>query len=139
MGKKKTINHTGIIQNISSERILVQIMNLSACSGCHAKGACSMADVKEKIIEVHNPQSLEYIVGDKVNVICDEELGFIALFWAYICPLIIILVTLFVGSLFTESEMIYGLISCLILIPYYLTLRLFKDKLKKRFNFKIEK
>lgn len=139
MGKKKTIDHIGIIQEISAERILVKIENHSACSGCHAKGACSVADVKDKIIEIDNPKSIDFNIGDRVNVICDEELGFIALFWAYLCPLILVLTTLFIGSIFIDSEKIYGIISVLILIPYYLILRLFKDKLRKRFNFRIEK
>lgn len=139
MGKKKTIDHIGIIQNISTESILVTIENQSACAGCHAKGACSMADVKDKIIEIPTPSSNEFKEGDKVNVICDEELGFIALFWAYIFPLILIFTCLFIGSIFIDDEKIYGIASLLILLPYYLILSMFKSKLKKRFTFRIEK
>ena len=139
MGNKSTINHIGVVREINTNSIKVNILSVSACSGCHAKGACSMADVKDKIIEVSQTNDIEYTIGEKVDVICDEELGYIALFWAYVFPLIIVLITLLVGSLFTEDERIYGIISVAILIPYYLMLRLFKDKLKKRFIFRIEK
>lgn len=139
MGNKNTINHIGEILKIESDSIKVNIKSVSACSGCHAKGACGMADVKDKIINVPQTAGIEYIVGEKVNVICNEELGYIALFWAYVFPLILILVTLFIGNLFTDDERIYGIISIAILIPYYITLRLFKEKLKKRFVFRIEK
>lgn len=139
MGNKNTINHIGEILKIESDSIKVNIKSVSACSGCHAKGACGMADVKDKIINVPKIAGLEYNVGEKVNVICNEELGYIALFWAYVFPLILILVTLFIGNLFTDDERIYGIISIAILIPYYITLRLFKEKLKKRFVFRIEK
>jgi len=139
MGNKNTINHIGVIREVNTNDIKVNILSVSACSGCHAKGACSMADVKDKIIEVPNAIDIEYTIGEKVNVICDEELGYIALFWAYVFPLILVLISLLVGSFFTEDERIYGIISVTILIPYYLTLKLFKEKLKKKFIFRIEK
>jgi len=46
-----TIIHPGIIERISGEKVFVRILSQSACSACHAKGACSVADAEEKIIE----------------------------------------------------------------------------------------
>jgi len=139
MGKKSTIDHIGIIQEISDKIVRVKIENQSACAGCHANGACSMADVKEKYIDINTPIKENFNIGEKVNVVCDEELGFIALFWAYIFPLILIFTTLIIGNFFTEDEKIYGGLSLIVLVPYFLILRLFKNKLKKRFSFRIDK
>jgi hypothetical protein len=48
------IEHSGIIENINGSNIRVQIIQESACSGCHAKGACSAADLKDKYIDVES-------------------------------------------------------------------------------------
>lgn len=139
MGKEKTISHLGIIVEKNQHHIKVKIENHSACSACHAKGACSTADLKEKIIEVPTTEQYNYTVGQKVNVICNEELGFLALFWAYILPLILVILSLFIGATLFDDERIYGILSVLILIPYYTVLWCYKSKLKKQFLFRIEK
>ena len=46
------IEHQGIITSISDKKISVKIIQQSACSTCHAKGACMAADSKEKVVEV---------------------------------------------------------------------------------------
>ncbi len=139
MGRKGIIKHKGIIQDIEPEKITVKILNQSACAGCHIKGACSMADVKEKYIEVSSPFNQDWEKGEKVIVLCNEELGFIALFWAYVLPFITVIITLLICTSINLSELYSGLISLGILIPYYLILSLFKTKLKNKFSFSIEK
>lgn len=139
MRRKETLKHSGVIQEITSEKITVKILNLSACAGCHVKSACSMADVKEKYVDVVNYGNQEWEIGEKVNVLCSEELGFIALFWAYVLPFIVVVSTLLICTSLNLGELYSGLISLGTLVPYYVTLSLFKAKLKKKFSFSIEK
>ena len=98
-----------------------------------------MADVKEKYIEVSTHCNEDWEKGEKVIVLCNEELGFIALFWAYVLPFIVVICTLLICTSLNLGELYSGLISLGILIPYYLILSLFKTKLKKKFSFDIEK
>lgn len=139
MGRKGIIKHEGIIQDINLEKITVRILNQSACAGCHIKGACSMADVKEKFIDVINTNEQDWGKGERVRVVCTEELGFIALFWAYVLPFIVVVTTLFICTGLKSGELYSGLISLGTLVPYYIGLSLFKAKLKKKFSFSIEK
>ena len=137
MGRKGIIKHEGIIQDIRPEKITVKILNQSACAGCHIKSACSMADVKEKYIDVSSPDNENWEKGEKVMVLCNEELGFIALFWAYVLPFILVISTLLICTSLKLGELYSGLISLGILVPYYIILSLFKDRLKKKFSFRI--
>ena len=137
MQNNKQIDHVGTISNIKDEKITVKILNVSACAGCHAKSACTMSDMQEKDIDIID-YSGKFKLGEQVNVAAKESLGWLALILAYVIPFVLVLIVLFIASLFT-SELISGLLSLAILLPYYYLLYTFKDQLKKTFTFTIHK
>ncbi len=138
MAKTNNIEHFGTILKIDNEHITVGVVNVSACAGCHAKGACSMADMKEKTVDVID-YSNQFSVGEKVNLKYQESLGWFALMIAYVIPFIVVIITLVVALTITADELISGLIALAILVPYYVVLSFYKKKLKKTFSFSIEK
>lgn len=138
MSNPKKIDHEGTILEIKGSKIKVGIINVSACAGCHAKGACSMADMKEKSIDVVDYTN-RFTVGEKVKLSYQESLGWLAMFLAYVLPFILILITLFITTAITNNELISGIVAVAILVPYYITLSFFKGNLKKTFSFTIEK
>ena len=131
------IEHRGIVQKISDNQITVTIINVSACTSCHAKGACSVADMKDKEVEIYQ-FSGEFRVGQQVVVTGKTAQGFKALFFGYLLPFIFVLTTLILTTSFIGDEGISGLISLGILVPYYAVLYFFRDKLKKSFEFEIK-
>jgi sigma-E factor negative regulatory protein RseC len=133
-----TIIHPGIIQSISGETISVRILAQSACSSCHAKGMCAVSEVEEKIIEAHSGQTGQYQPGDQVMVRMEESLGMKAVFMGYVLPLIVLLVSIVVFLLLLKNEGLAALFSILMLVPYYLVLYLFRNKLQKKFRFSIQ-
>lgn len=138
MANTTDIEHAGTILEINNEQITVGIRNVSACAGCHAKGACTMADMKDKTVDVID-YSNKFSVGEKVNLKYQESLGWFALFIAYVLPFIIVILTLIIALAITRNELISGLIALAILVPYYVVLSFYKKKLKKTFSFSIEK
>jgi len=133
----KKIEHSGIITAIENGNIKVQIIQVSACSGCHAKGACTASDMEEKTVDViSTDKSLK--VGDLVVISGKSSMGFLAVFLAFVIPFILILIMLFVTRNFTANEAISGTISLSVLIPYYIILSFFNNKLKEKFQFQIE-
>lgn len=132
------IEHTGIISHIDRNLIQVLIIQESACSGCHANGACSAADIDEKIIEVESIDST-YKVGDKVILTGQSSTGLLAVLLAFILPFLLILLSLFFLRNYVTSEAISGTISLSTLIPYYIILSFFKKKMKNKFQFNISK
>ncbi|MCD8260743.1 MAG: SoxR reducing system RseC family protein, partial [Bacteroides sp.] len=59
------IEHRGIVESTNGSCVVVRIEQTSACAACAAKGHCSSADRKEKLIEVSVP-SHSYKKGDSV-------------------------------------------------------------------------
>jgi positive regulator of sigma E activity len=132
------IEHTGIITHIDDEKIQVQIVQLSACSSCHAKGACTASDMDDKIIDVAN-NGKPFKVGEIVNLYGETSHGLLAVLLAFVIPFLLILLSLIVLRNFTDNEAISGSIALGVLIPYYIILSLFNNKLKNKFQFFIEK
>jgi len=122
---------------VSDHKLVVNIINQSACSTCHAKGACTVSDFQDKEIEV-SEFSGTFKPGQEITVIFKESKGFTALLWGYVIPFLVVLLTLIVSLEITHNELIAGLISLGILIPYYTTLYFLRQHLKKIFKFEVE-
>lgn len=132
------IKHNGVINTISEDFVEVSILSKSACSSCHAKSACSVSDVEEKTVKVYNDTLSDFSVGENVCVVMKQAKGFEALMWGYLLPFFILMLALLLSLNYT-SELIAGLLSLAVLIPYYIVLYLMKDRIQKRFTFEIEK
>ena len=131
------IRHKGFVKTVNSDRMIVTIVNQSACSTCHAKGACTVSDYQDKEIEI-NEFSGNYQPGQEVTVVFKESKGFSALLWGYVLPFLVVLITLIVVLEITDDELKAGLISLAVLIPYYTTLYFLRHHLKKIFKFEVE-
>ena len=77
-------------------------------------------------------------INERVDVILKKALGLKAVFWAYVFPFILMFSTLIIASGFLK-EWLAGLISLVILVPYYLILYLLKKTLKSAFKTSILK
>lgn len=135
---KDYIRHQGRIEKIEKHKVYVKIEQKAACSDCHAKSVCLASDKKDKIIEV-NDDSGCYSPQEDVIISARSSMGFFAVFIAFAIPLILVIISLVIGMNMTSNEGIGGLIGLSILIPYYFTLYLFRDKLKKKFIFTLSK
>jgi len=138
MSNSKSIEHKGRIDSIEGNKINVSFIAVSACASCHAKGVCSAADMKEKSVDVFDITN-QYNVGEEVNVMLKQSLGFRALFLGYVLPFIIVLSVLIILTVITKDEAISGVGALAVLVPYYLILFLLKDKIRKKFTFTISK
>jgi len=136
--KSNVIEHLGRVEAITATGIRVVIVSQSACSSCHAKGACTAADVSEKQVVISKPYH-NYSVGETVKVTMKQSLGYKALLLGYILPLVILLVSLFVFDGLGFSEGKTGLYSLAMLIPYYAIIYIFRKRIEKEFYFDIEK
>lgn len=132
--KGKKIEHLGRIQQVSGETIKVNLINVAACSSCHVKGACSVSDVDNKVIEVANTGAA-FKPGDPVTVAFNESQGVKALFLGYIIPFIVLMLVLIITWYLTGNELATALLALGSLIPYYMGLTLFRKKLKNTFIF----
>ena len=138
MSEKETISHEGIVTKITDDELQVKIIALSACAACHAKSACTMGDRQVKTLILPKPQGQEFHLLQKVNVVMSVGQGNKAAVLAYLIPIVILLAMLFVCLGLGLSEGLSALLSIVALIPYYIVLYSQRDKLKKRFEYRIE-
>ena len=132
------IDHTGIIESIENNLISIRIIQQSACAGCHAKSMCTASDSKEKIIEVID-NSGRFHVNEQVMICGESSLGLLAVLYAFVIPLLLIVLALAIGTSMQLSETASALLGMLTVIPYYGLLYLFRNKLKKKFVFTLKK
>lgn len=133
---EEKIVHSGFIQEVSENKLTVAIINASACSSCHAKGACLASDMKEKEIEITH-FSGNYYPGQPVNIIGHQSQGYKAAFYGYILPFLLVFGVLILSLVITHNDGLSGLLSLAVLIPYYGFLYIFRNKFKSTFEFKI--
>jgi sigma-E factor negative regulatory protein RseC len=132
------ISHPGVIEKIDSQSVYVKILSSSACSSCTVKGACNLAESQEKVVEVRKQQGQAYSVGRSVAVVMQRSTGTRAVLLAYLTPFTIVVLALIVLISAGIPEGISALVSMALLVPYYLILHHFRDKLKKDFEFTIQ-
>jgi sigma-E factor negative regulatory protein RseC len=135
-GNFGTIQHEGTVQKVNINSVLVKISSVSACSGCHAQGYCSLTGNEEKIINVSGTYSVK--PGDTVTVLMKQSMGYKAVLLSYIIPFLIIIACMIVLVSFSVPELTTGLVSLAVLVPYYFILYLFRKRINKNFTFTIK-
>lgn len=133
-----SIEHLGLVKEVTPETIKVSLLNVSSCASCHTKATCSVSDVDNKIIDIINAGQ-DIKKGDTVKVIFEKSLGPLALFLGYLMPFVLLMIVLIISWSVMNDEVFAGIASLLSVGVYYLALILFRQKLKNTFTFKILK
>ena len=154
--KRKMIKHDGIIIALNEDgTALVRIVQTSACAACKAKAMCASAESTEKEmtavllgengkVKTENNSTQSYHVGDSVEVMVQQKMGWKAVVLAYLLPFFVMLAVVAVGSgignrISEIGEEVIGTVALCAMAMYYLVLGLFKDKLQKEFSFTAKK
>ena len=173
------IKHDGIIIALNEDgTALVRIVQTSACAACKAKAMCASAESAEKEMTVQLVQSgskaqsavqdgsklssektttlnnvEQYKLGDTVEVMVQQKMGWKAVVLAYLLPFFVMLAVMFVGNGLlamgdgatgllgdeAKREAVLGTVALCAMAVYYLVLGMFKDKLQKEFSFTARK
>lgn len=132
------VYHKGIIEEIKGRNALIRIVQHSACDTCKSAKRCGISEQREKIIMIPIG-NIEVKRGEFVDVIATPSDGMKAIFYAFIIPLALIVVTLILSYIATSNEPLSALIAITILLPYYVLLYIFRKKLYEIFSFRIVK
>lgn len=136
--KQQYITHSGIVTSISEERIYVTIKSESACASCHAKGACSMSEQVDKIVDVAAKDYPQVAVGDTLEVVISKESGVFAVVIAYIIPIVLILASLYLFNAIGLSEPVSGLLMLCLIAFYFIIIYLLRKKIVSKINISIK-
>ena len=78
MQKNSTVEHSGIVERLEGNKVRVGFVSEAACSGCHARGACSLSEVENKFVEVYDDER-QWSPGEQVGIILEQRAGYQAL------------------------------------------------------------
>lgn len=138
MARKNEIKHVGRILEITPESTTVEIIVSSACSACHAKKLCGMAEEQDKVIMLPTDPYAEHKVGDEVVLMTKMTMGFKAVWISYVIPLAILMVLILSLTTLIPNEVARALTALGGVALYYFIIWLFRDKLSNEFLFYIK-
>ncbi len=133
----KGIEHDGIVTKIDKDNYTIKIVSLSACSTCHAKGACPSSDKKEKDIIIAKNKCRELQIGEKVEVYISQKNGQTAFVIAYTIPAILIIASIITLKILNADQLLSVGIIFGILIIYFALLYRIREKINKKIEIKI--
>ncbi|MBQ2375117.1 MAG: SoxR reducing system RseC family protein [Bacteroidales bacterium] len=137
--KEDCVEQKGIVIKKQEDKVIVKIEQKSTCSSCHARGACTSLDKKDKEIEIKTKDTQNYNIGDEVIITISTKLGMKAVFIAFVLPLILLVIALFLSiKLFSLTQSLSALVSLLVVAAYYFFLYKQNLFLSKEFNFLIK-
>ena len=132
------IKHSGIVEEVTDGRVVVRILQTSACAACKVAGRCNASESKEKLIDVRCADASAYQVGQSVVVSTSRDVVNRALLLGFGLPFSVLVGVLLAVLLLTGDEGVAALSGLGALVPYYLLLWLLRDRISRRVSFQIE-
>ena len=137
-GATDTIRHLGTITAIEGNILHVKMLQNSACTGCHAAKLCQSSETKEKEVDVRTSDASRYAVGQKVMLLGSVRQGLKATVWAYMIPVVVLVVVMLSCTKCGLSEVACAMASLGAVAAYFFGLYLFRDGFTDRFSFRVE-
>jgi sigma-E factor negative regulatory protein RseC len=131
------ISHEGIVQSAEKDGITVLLSPSISCTGCQSEKSCRISGSDKKIVKVEG--SFDILPGTRVNVSMKQAQGYSALFLGYILPLIIVVAALIISLSVSSNELLSGVVSLAILLPYYGALYLLRKSIGRKFTFTLNR
>ena len=131
------ISHEGHVIDVFESGVDVSIIAEAACGSCRMKKACGMDESQEKIITVFTPDAALFKVGERVEVLMKQAMGYKAIGIVYVVPVAVVMIALVAMVQLGISEMIAGVGSLGFLALYYFIIYLLRDKISREIRFEI--
>ena len=132
-----TIEHDGIVVQVTEKHITVTIQNQSACAACHANGACGMSEMTQKNIIAEKPTE-PIKIGDRVIVYASNQNAMLSVLLAYVVPSLLIVISLTLFLVWGAGELLAAVLSLAITATYFIVLYLLKNKFAQKIKFKVK-
>ena len=128
------------MESVEEGLVRVRILQASACSVCKVASRCHTAESKEKIIDVtvEGHEAFNWKKGQAVTVCTSGTMAGRALLLGFGVPLLIMLIVLVATLAAGCSEGMAALLMIASLIPYYIGLWLFRNRIARTISFQIE-
>jgi positive regulator of sigma E activity len=137
MKDAEIISHEGVVTKANGDGVVeVTITAGSACSGCHAQSACGMGSSEKKVISVKSLKS--YKPGEIVTVIMEQAQGIKAVIIGYVLPFAVLIAVFIAMTIAHAGELLSAHVSFASLGFYYIVVWLLRERINRKFTFKIK-
>lgn len=136
-GATDTIRHLGTITAIEGNILHVKMLQSSACAGCHAAKLCQSSETKEKEVDVRTQDASRYEVGQKVMLLGSVRQGLKATVWAYMIPIVVLVIVLLACTKCGLPEVTCAMASLGAVAVYFFGLYLFRGRFADKFSFEV--
>ena len=133
------IKHSGVVEYVSGGRVVVRILQASACAACKVAAHCNASDAQEKLVYVDGADSSAYTPGQTVVVSTSRQVAARALLLGFGLPFVVLVGVLVVVLQLTGDEGLAALSGLAALVPYYLLLWLLRHRVSGSVRFQIER
>ena len=127
------------MESVAEGCVKVRILQTSACAACKVASHCNASDKKVKIVEVFCDDATSYQVGQEVRVTASRQVAANALLLSFGLPFLLLMLILIVTLKLSGNEGVAAIAAIASLVPYYLVLWLFKDRIRQRLAFALER
>ena len=137
------------------KEMTVQLVQHSSKAQSAVQDGSKLSSEKTTLNNAEQPlnNTEQYYVGDAVEVMVQQKMGWKAVVLAYLLPFFVMLAVMFIGNGLlamgdgatgllgdeAKREAVLGTISLCAMALYYIVLGLFKDRLQKEFSFTAKK
>ena len=126
----------------AEKEMTVQLVQHSSKAQSAVQDGSKLSSEKTTLNNAEQPlnNTEQYYVGDEVEVMVQQKMGWKAVVLAYLLPFFVMLAVIFMGNaLWNVREEILGTAALCAMALYYIVLGLFKDRLQKEFSFTARK
>ena len=127
------------MESVAEGCVKVRILQTSACAACKVASHCNASDKKVKIIEVFCDDAASYQIGQEVRVTASRQVAANALLLGFGLPFLLLMLILIVTLKLSGNEDVAAIAALASLVPYYMALWLFKDRIRQRLAFALER
>ena len=135
----KIMEHEARIVAIYPEekRVEAEMMVSSACGNCKAKAVCGGGESQVRQISAYTSHPEVYKVGDEVTIAIEQIMGYKAIVFSYIVPLVVMLVAL-VATHSRYGDLVAGVSALGACALYFVVLAFFRKRLERVIVFTVK-
>lgn len=134
---RKKITHAGVIESIEGRHVRVRIIQQAACASCKVASHCNASDMKEKVVDVFTDDHC-LTTGQQVIISTSDKAVKQALILGFVLPLALLMCILLLCEGVGMAEDTSALLAIGVLIPYYIIIWFFREKIAQNISFQIE-
>ena len=131
------VTHEGIIEAIDNRHISVRIIQQAACASCKVASHCNASDTKVKMVDVYADSS-NLAVGQKIVVSTSGSAVKNALLIGFLFPLFMMIFLIVFSKFLGKADDVTALLALGSLVPYYIGVWLFRNKIEQKITFHID-